>query len=230
MYAAVESAMPANCDRARHWAWATAATLPAAIGVVAALAGTTSESPLVMTWIGGVGLAIAVVAMYVDGRWQLLPNWLTYPAILWGLAINTTASAIPSAPVWMGAVGIVDSFIGCGIVFTMMLVVFSITGGGAGDVKLSAAIGALFGLQRALDVLILSFIAAGIIVVLWFFTRVGLVAGVRLLARRIGTWIKPAWFDSFQPHEAELLRTPIALGPCFAIGILVVLFTHQIGQ
>jgi prepilin peptidase CpaA len=82
-----------------------------------------------------VALYIAIAAV-VDYRTKKIPNWLTVPAALLGLAFNTLA---PSG------LGPVASLLGFAIGFGLLILPWILGGGGMGDVKMLAALGAWLG-------------------------------------------------------------------------------------
>ncbi len=86
-------------------------------------------------------LVLAVVlytaaAATVDWRMHRIPNWLTVPAAVAGLAFHSFAP--DGLGVWM-------SLAGFAVGFGLLLVPWLCGGGGMGDVKLLAALGALLG-------------------------------------------------------------------------------------
>lgn len=80
--------------------------------------------------------ALLIWAAYIDGKQLRVPNWLTYPMILAGLAYGAATGG------WAGlgqsALGMV-----CGL--ACLLPLYSVGGMGAGDVKLMAGMGAWVG-------------------------------------------------------------------------------------
>ena len=97
-------------------------------------------------------LAIGVVALatVTDVRSGLIPNRLTYPAVLLGLGIGLWPHLGPS---------FASSVLGLGVTFLPALALFAIGAVGGGDVKLLAAVGALVGYPLVLDVLFFSIVA-----------------------------------------------------------------------
>ncbi|MEX2170662.1 MAG: A24 family peptidase [Pirellulales bacterium] len=123
---------------------------------------------------------------------------------------------------YLGTVGIGASLAGLFLLFTLMLIVFSITGGGAGDVKLAGAIGALLGFELGAEALLYAFVTAGIAIALWALGSIGPVTVVRLLARRFGGPYFPKWINPSTEQDRKILTKSIPLGPFFAVGMLIV--------
>src|SRR5579871_119998 len=80
--------------------------------------------------------ATLIVAAYIDGKQLKVPNWITFPMVLSGLAYHCVANG------WNGCAASLTG-IGCGLL--CLLPLYSIGGMGAGDVKLMAGIGAWLG-------------------------------------------------------------------------------------
>lgn len=88
-------------------------------------------------------LAVAIAAAITDLLTGRIPNLLTYPAILIGLGL----AAWQGVPVFMGhlAAGLIAAI--------PFLLAFLYGGGGGGDVKIMAAVGALIGFPGILPVM-----------------------------------------------------------------------------
>ena len=83
----------------------------------------------------GVGLYTAVAAA-IDLRTHRIPNYVTVPAALLGLAYHSLAP---------GGWGPLVSLAGFGVGFVLLLFPWLLGGGGMGDVKMLAALGAWLG-------------------------------------------------------------------------------------
>jgi prepilin peptidase CpaA len=99
------------------------------------------------------------IAAVVDFRWQRIPNWLTVPAAVLGLVYNL---AMPHG------IGVLPSLAGFAIGFSLLLLPWILGGGGMGDVKMLAALGAWVGPLAILTTFALGAVLAafGMIVVL----------------------------------------------------------------
>jgi len=85
-------------------------------------------------------LAILIPALFIasfcDFYWHLIPNFITLPLIVAGLAINFMV---------FGVDGFFNAAKGMGIGFGIFIIFYLFGAMGAGDVKLVAGIGALVG-------------------------------------------------------------------------------------
>lgn len=96
------------------------------------------------------------VAFFVDVKSGKLPNWLTMPALLIGVAFHAAVH---------GWGGLSHSLLGSLVGFALLFVLFLIGGGGGGDVKFMAALGAWFGPVLVVIVFVVSAVLALIITV-----------------------------------------------------------------
>ena len=101
--------------------------------------------------------AIAVLAAVCTGalcdvRGFRLPNWLTFPLVITGVAWQLWSAGLP---------GVVGSLIGILVAAAPLLYVHLRGGMGAGDVKLMAGVGAWMGAWFSLHVLVIAGIVGG---------------------------------------------------------------------
>jgi prepilin peptidase CpaA len=89
----------------------------------------------------------------MDWRYRRIPNWLTVPGLLAGIAVNAAAAGWP---------GVKSSLLGAGLGLLILLPFVMIKALGAGDWKLIGAIGACLGPSRLIAVLIGSMLVAGV--------------------------------------------------------------------
>ena len=98
--------------------------------------------------------AIVFVAAFFDIRYKRVPNWLTVPGVILGIALNTFLSFFPTA-------GLLYSLKGLALAFGVYFVLYLLRGMGAGDVKLMAAVGAAAGWQNWLGIFVFTAVIGG---------------------------------------------------------------------
>lgn len=216
-----------------HLAWWLFSLTPLVVSALwvallpAGLMGTGATAAVMSGVAGYVLVQLLLVVTVTDLHDRKIPNWATYPAFVYGLAINVLAYLMPGHADWLGAVGLGQSLAGGFGFLAIMFVIFSLSGGGAGDVKLSAGLGALLGWSVALDAMLYSFIVAGAaMVVFGIWTRGPLVLAQSLL-RGAGHWFLPTKVRPPQKHQRELLRKRFPLAPFFACGTILAITLNQ---
>src|SRR5215467_6685918 len=101
-------------------------------------------------------MLVALIAGWTDWRSRRIPNWLTVP----GFVLGVTANAILNG--WSGLkTSLLGALIGLGLLLPFVL----LRSLGAGDWKLSGAIGAFVGTERLIDLLLGSIFVAGVMAV-----------------------------------------------------------------
>jgi len=148
--------------------WALALTAPVWLLPIWIVLALTLPGTPYSTINGYLIVVLLAVCSYTDIRWAKIRNSATYPTLLWALAINVldalcrrhasdladerTTSGFDvyhasQAEWWdaLGAVGLGESLAGAVLAFVVMLFIYRMAGGGAGDVKLATALGALLG-------------------------------------------------------------------------------------
>ena len=109
-------------------------------------------------------LAIVTLAVYTDSKRGIIPNRLTIPSMIAGLALNTFMG---------GWDGLAFSAQGLALGFGLLLVPFLVAGMGAGDVKLLAAVGALMGPSVVLSTFTYGAVLGGAVALLIICRTVG---------------------------------------------------------
>jgi prepilin peptidase CpaA len=101
-------------------------------------------------------LALTVSAALLDWRSRRIPNWLTVPGLVCGVAVHA----------WVGGWhGTLVSLEGAGLALLLLLPLVVMRALGAGDWKLMGAVGAFVGWQMFLFVLLGSIFASGIMAI-----------------------------------------------------------------
>jgi prepilin peptidase CpaA len=100
---------------------------------------------------------LSLVAGWTDLRHRRIPNWLTVPGALIGLAANIALS---------GLGGLKNSLLGAGLGLALLLPFVLLRSLGAGDWKLAGAIGAFTGPSLLIDLLLGSVFVAGVMAVI----------------------------------------------------------------
>ena len=127
---------------------------------------------LTIIFVGLVGLYAALAAV-ADIRLHRIPNYLTVPTALLGLLFHTLFSGWP----WWYALA------GFAVGFALLFVPWLFGGGGMGDVKLLAALGAWLGPKYMLYAFVVSvFLAA--VMALGILIKVACLEGVTTAKRR----------------------------------------------
>lgn len=111
--------------------------------------------PIPTTIVIAAALTIAVIT---DLRSRRIPNWLTFPVLLAGLAYHGLA---PHGPT-QGGEGLLFSLSGLGLGLAVMLVPYLLGFMGGGDVKLMAATGAWLGANDIFTAFLFTSLAGGV--------------------------------------------------------------------
>lgn len=136
--------------------FARVATLTIHAGLVVAITIDPSSSQALIT---AILITLLAVASYTDLRWHRIPNWLTYPALLWtfalvGFSTQWTPEAVLLTNFQATPHRLADAALGGAVSFVGMLMVYRLSGTGAGDVKLATAIGAAVGVQAGVSTIL----------------------------------------------------------------------------
>ena len=98
-------------------------------------------------------MLVAAIAAGMDLRTRRIPNWLTLPALVAGVALNAVLSGWP---------GLKLSLLGAGLGLAALLPFFLLRSLGGGDWKLAGALGASLGPVGLWDDLLASILVAGV--------------------------------------------------------------------
>ncbi len=217
--------------------WPAALLFPLVVGPIWCLAWQ-GHGGRAGTLAGLVLIATLLTSAITDFQRHRIYNWVTYSAFLWALIINVvawvtaygTVSQLPSfapaeivGPPMLGGVGIGEFVAGAAVCFMITLFGYDLSGGGAGDVKLAAVIGAVLGMHDGLFAVAYSYAVAGVAIIAWSTWKNGPLALVKAATRSIGRLLGPLWPFPSTAEDSKLLLKPVPLGPYFAIGTLLVL-------
>jgi prepilin peptidase CpaA len=159
---------------------------------------------------------VAIIAGITDWRWRRIPNWLTVPALLIGIATNS----------WLhGWAGAKTSLLGAGLGLVLLLPFVLIRSLGAGDWKLVGALGAFLGPQELLTVLFATLIVAGVMALALVIWKGRFLRTLRNMGRMV------AAFGSFHLPGRELtLDDPQAAKVPFGVAVAVAMVFYTVGE
>ena len=103
-------------------------------------------------------LALLLAALFFDLTRKKIPNFLTFPVMLWGLLAHTITG---------GPEGFLFSVYGLLLGLAIFFIPFMLGGMGGGDVKLLGAIGAIKGLQFVFYAAVFTAFCGGILAVIY---------------------------------------------------------------
>ncbi|HEX6803227.1 MAG TPA: A24 family peptidase [Terriglobales bacterium] len=162
-------------------------------------------------WI--VSAIFALAAGVTDLRWRRIPNWLTYPAIPIAITLHAIAGG------WREAkLSLLGAALGLGILLPLVL----LRSLGGGDWKLVGGLGAFFGWQRLIEVLIYTLLLNGLMALLMIiWTR-----RVRQTLRNVGRLLA-AFLRLHLPGQDLTIDNPEAAKVPFGVAaaIAVLLYT-----
>jgi len=170
-------------------------------------------------------LALAVVladwAGWLDWRSRRIPNWLTIPSLVLGIALNGLISGWP---------GVKAGLAGAGLGLALLLPFVLLRGLGAGDWKLMGALGAFLGPQKLLIVLFGTIVIAGLMAVVEMIRKGRVKQTLSNLAVLIHAFItfriRPQK-GNISLDNPELMTLPFGVAAAMATTIFVFVFFAQ---
>ena len=135
-------------------------------------------------------LSVLLAAVVTDLRSYKIPNWLTMPAMAFGIIAHTLVN---------GQEGLFFSVEGWGLGLGLFLIFHLMGGMGAGDVKLMAAVGSFLGPEGVLSAVVVTGLLGGL------YAAAAMMAhwGLRETLQRVGTMLTMQALS----HEAALATT-----------------------
>ncbi len=209
----------------RRSLWIASLVGPTLLGAIWLASGLNRSTTL--GFAGAVLAQLLVVSVYTDLRFRKIPNWATYTAFGWALLINLVGHVLPEQSAWLGGVGLWESLAGGWGLLAILFVIFSISGGGAGDVKLAACIGGLLGWDLALNAMLYSFVFAGagmLCIAIW--VR-GPIFVANAFFRGIGHLLLPLAISPLDPNQRAMLSQKFPLAPFFAAGTVLAIYWQR---
>ncbi len=161
-----------------------------------------------------------LVSTITDLRYRKIYNCVTYTTFGWAIANNWASEW------WTAnqAIGLSSSLAGGVVCFLVMLIPYSLARGGAGDVKLATAIGALVGMDAGLLIIAFTYIVAATAIFVWNSFKWGPHKLFAALFRTVATKLLPQVYSSPSDQQRRLLDQPIPLAGFFLIATALVLF------
>jgi prepilin peptidase CpaA len=158
---------------------------------------------------------LAIAAGWTDWRSRRIPNYLTVPGLLLGIAANS----------WLrGWAGAKDSLLGAALGLALLLPFVLIRSLGAGDWKFVGALGAFLGPQNLLTVLLLGILVNGLMAAIMVIRKKRL----RETARNMGRMLA-AFLTMHMPGPELTLDNPDLVKVPFgvAVAIAVILYASR---
>ena len=108
--------------------------------------------------ISALAVAVAVTAAITDVRERRIPNRLTYPMMLIGIAVQSGIYG------WKGTVSALAGGLLFGGIFLLFYIVHAM---GAGDVKLATALGCVVGVSSSVRLMFATALAGGVLAIIY---------------------------------------------------------------
>ena len=159
---------------------------------------------------------LAAAAGWTDWRYRRIPNWLTVPGLVLGVAVNSLIWGWPGAKA---------SLLGATLGLALLLPFVMVRSLGAGDWKLVGALGAFLGPQHLIAVLFGAILVAGVMAVAMviFHKRVG------QTLHNVGRMLA-AFFTLHLPGRELSLDNPEALKVPFGIAVAIAVILYSARQ
>jgi prepilin peptidase CpaA len=163
----------------------------------------------------GVVIAASLVTMAIDVRSRRIPNVLTLPLLLAGFVRGFAM---------YGAGGLLDATAACLLLGVPFVALFVVAGGGGGDAKMMAAIGAWLGVRSSVVALLCVTVAGAVIGLAYAASRgrLGPVLGTMKLigqglARVASGMQTPGDAAETMPEHTKMMKLPYGIAICAGV-------------
>jgi prepilin peptidase CpaA len=177
----------------------------------------------------GFAVILASWAGWLDWRSRRIPNWLTVPALVLGLTLNTAASRfLGGTGTWAG---MKFGLAGAGLGLLLLLPFVLLRGLGAGDWKLMGALGAFLGGRNLLYVLFGTVLIAGLMAVVEMIRRRRVrqtLANLAVLIHAFVTFRLRPQRGTISLDNPDLMTVPFGVAAAVATTIFVFAFFVQV--
>lgn len=163
----------------------------------------------------GAVIGASLVAAFMDVRSRRIPNLLTGPLLLAGLAWATWQA---------GWAGLADSALACVLLAVPYVLLFIFAGGGAGDAKMMGAVGAWLGVINGLAALMGVSVCAIILAVAWSLAKrrmTDLVVNLTLMVVGAAGRIFGAKAHTTTPQASDPSRVTMPYGLAILAGVVI---------
>ncbi|HEX8723215.1 MAG TPA: A24 family peptidase [Pyrinomonadaceae bacterium] len=161
-------------------------------------------------------LPLTAIITYFDVRYRRIPNVFVLATLLSGLVINSAAA---------GVSGLAASAGGCLLAFGLMFMLHVFGAMGAGDVKLFAAVGAVFGSQLVVPTFMVVLLTGGALAV-YTVARNGTALATLTRVLQIFVGLLPGWQMPRFEVPADRRHT-LPYGVAITLGSLISLFVFR---
>jgi prepilin peptidase CpaA len=159
---------------------------------------------------------LAAAAGWTDWRYRRIPNWLTIPGLMLGVAVNSLVWGWPGAK---------TSLLGAILGLALLLPFVMVRSLGAGDWKLVGALGAFLGPQHLLAVLFGAILVAGVMAVAMVIFHKRVSQTLHNVRRMLA-----AFFTLHLPGPDLSLDNPEALKVPFGIAVAIAVILYSARQ
>lgn len=167
-------------------------------------------------------VAVALLAALIDWRTGQIPNWLTLGSLVAAIVAHTAVDG------WSGgfsaaSVSFGYSVLGAVVCGLAPFLIWLAGGGGGGDLKVFAAIGALLGTQVGLEAEMYSFVGASLYSLAWMAYEGKL---LRTLGNTVRLVFNPLMPSAKRQELPEEMMTELRFGPSILIGTVLAVYLN----